>query len=152
WYSHDYDAAGKRTHFVPQIDYVGGLPVYETNDTFDGAGFPTRRVDTQRWQDPETGQINTQTTSRFSFHSTALGGAVIAHLDGQGNKISSNIYAQGMQLATEVIWWSGYTRMEWQHTEPVTGSNIVSNYVGNELRTQELDPLGADVTTPPDPP
>jgi YD repeat-containing protein len=154
WYSHDYDAAGKRTHFVPNIDYVGGLPVFETNDSFDGAGFPTARVNTQRWQDPDTGQINTNTTTSYYLHSTALGGAVVANLDAQGNKTSSNIYAQGMQLATETIWntSANYARIEWQHSEPAAGSSVTSNFAANELRTQELDPLGADVTAPPDPP
>ena len=119
--------------------------MYEINDTYDGAGFPTARVDTQRWQDPETGQINTNTTNTYYLHSAALGGAVVATLDTQGNKSAGNIYAPGMQVASETIWSGNYARMEWQHSEPITGSSVTSNFSGNELSRQELDPLYGDI-------
>jgi YD repeat-containing protein len=153
WSNHEYDAAGKRTHFVPNIGSVGGLPAVETNDYFDGAGLPTKRVNTQRWQDPDTGSVNTDSTANFSLHSTALGGKVVAELDAQGTKTAGHVYMQGMELAKETVMFLSppYSLISWQHTDPVTGSNLASNFTGQFNGTQELDPLGTDVTTPPDP-
>jgi hypothetical protein len=121
---------------------------------YDGNSLATRQADTRRTQDPWTGQINTNSTVPFYLYSSALGGQVVAELDAQGNKTGSQIYFQGMQLAKETIdsWPSTQSFIQWFYTDPVTGSNSVVDQQALWSQTTELDPLGANVTSPPSPP
>ena len=155
WYQHEYDAAGKRTRFIPLIDWVGGQPSVEMDDTLDGNSLPGKRADIRRTQDWETGQIYTTTTTTYYLHSTALGGQVIATLDAQGNKTAGYVYMQGTRLATETVqtWPSPtHSRISWENTDPVTGSSCEVGLQRFYWGMQELDPLGSDVTSPPSPP
>lgn len=87
-YSHEYDAGGKRSRYVPNVDWVYGQPAVEMNDSFDGDGLPNKRVDTRRSVDPETYQPYTVSTTGYYLHATGLGGQVIAELDSQQDRKS----------------------------------------------------------------
>jgi|GEM_PF-920292 len=152
-YTHEYDAAGKRTHFVPQVGEVYGQHSVEMSDTFDGNGASNKHVDTRRYVDPETYQMITSSTTGYYLHSTMLDGQVLAALDAQGNRTISYVYLAGMQLATEQVGgWPSGSLVKWQFNEPVTGTTGTTNIQGEYLSTTELDPLGDDITSPPPPP
>lgn len=153
-YQHEYDAAGKRMRFIPLIDWVDGQPAVEMDDTSDGNAMSTKHTDIRRSQDWETGQTNTTTNVTYYLHSMALGGQVVAELDAQGNKRVGHVYLQGMLLASEVMfaWPATNATINWQHTDPATGAGATSAFERGLSSTQELDPLGADVTYSPAPP
>jgi len=78
-----------------------------------------------------------------------LGGKVVAELDSTGYKRMGHIYAGGMEIATQTIWNpGGGWHLSWTSTNPVTGTEYTTDenhYIGRK----EIDPLGADVTNPP---
>ena len=117
---------------------------------FDGDNRASKQLHTVRGEDPESG-IYTVTTPTYYLHSTVLG-QVVAELDAQGNKMTSHIYVQGMCLASDL--GGGYPSavVQWEYTDPVTGSKGASNLVPENWVMTELSTLGADVTDPPPPP
>jgi hypothetical protein len=79
-----------------------------------------------------------------------LGGEVVAELDAQGNRIASYVYMNGMQLAKDQVGgWPSGALVTWQYSDPVTGSTGSTNVQRDYLGMTEVDPLGADVTSPP---
>src|SRR5215216_4945430 len=145
------------TSTMPQADARGTCPgsltvgfihpsvgfAYE----FDGDNRASKQLHTVRGEDPESG-IYTVTTPTYYLHSTVLG-QVVAELDAQGNKTVSHIYVQGMCLASDL--GGGYPSavVQWEYTDPVTGSKGASNIVPENWVMTELSTLGADVTYPP---
>jgi hypothetical protein len=74
-------------------------------------------------------------------------------LDENGAKKTSFIYANGMKVAS--VFLSAYPSphwvTHWHHTNPVTGDSFKTGQASEYFGGQNLDPLGADVSTPPDP-
>ena len=80
-----------------------------------------------------------------------LGGKVVAELDNTGYKRDGHVYAGRMEIAQHHIFDPGhgfYTN--WLSTSPATGSEYLLGS-GRWVSRKEIDPLGADVTNPPDP-
>lgn len=77
-------------------------------------------------------------------------GKTIAHLDQSGNKILGYVYAGGTRVATQII-SGGSNSVQLESTNPVTGATVLMDTSGNYLGREEPDPLGRDLTSPPDP-
>jgi YD repeat-containing protein len=139
-----YDAAGQNYSYSSNI-MVGSEPALTVAQTFDGNSAPVQKTETRK-EDPNAPAA---VTSTFYLRSTALGGKVVAELDSTGYKRVGHIYAGGMEIATQTIWNPGYgSQMSWKSTNPATGSEYSTDSSRN-LGRQELDPLGADVTSVP---
>ena len=89
------------------------------------------------------------TTTTYYLHSSVLG-KTIAHLDQSGNKILGYVYAGGTRVATQII-SGGSNSVQLESTNPVTGATVLMDTSGNYLGREEPDPLGRDLTSPPDP-
>ncbi len=157
--NYGYDAASQQNYFA-SYQTVGGWPsnnpqqpALEVAQTFDGNSTPASKTTTNRWEvDFGNGpEVQQSVATTYYLRSTALGGKVVAELDNTGYKRTGYIYAGGMQIAQQHIWNPGYGfYIHWLSTSPATGSEytmVSGGYVGRK----ELDPLGADVTNPPDP-
>jgi hypothetical protein len=149
-----YDAAGRQNQFVANT-YVGGWPtqyptqsVKEISQTFDGNSAPAKKTTTNRWEQylNEQWQVQEDVTTVYYLRSTALGGKVIAELDAAGAKRMGYVFAGAMRIATQQV-WTGSSTVAWTSTSPATGSEYMVG--GPYLERKELDPLGADVTSPP---
>jgi YD repeat-containing protein len=155
--SYGYDAAGRQNHFVSNVT-VGGWPTehpqqpaMEILQTFDGDSASAKKTTINRWEEylNEEVQIHQSTSSVYYLRSTALG-KVIAGLDETGYKRQGYVFAGGMQIATQHVWNPGFGYdVELTTTSPATGSEYMVG--GPYLGRKELDPLGADVTAPPQP-
>ena len=124
----------------------------EISQTFDGSSAPVKKTTINRWEEYLNGEVQIQesTATVYYLRSTALGGKVIAQLDETGYKWLGYVFAGGMQIATQHVWspGSGFG-VAWTTTSPATGSEYMVG--GPYLSRKELDPLGADVTEPPQP-
>jgi hypothetical protein len=85
----------------------------------------------------ESGPPEEEWTTNYFLRSSVLNGAPIVDLSGYGYKEKLRVYAAGTVLAEQDPLITG--DIEWRYPKPATGS-----WVG-----QEMDPLGADVTTNP---
>jgi YD repeat-containing protein len=152
--SFGYDAAGHQNQFISNV-FIGGWPtsypvqsVLEVTQTFDGNSAPVKKTTLNRWEDIVGGEYRIQesTETVYYLRSTALGGQVVAELDDTAHKQRGYVFAGGMRLATQYVWNSG-SDVAWASTSPATGSEYMptSYFLG---RT-ELDPLGNDITYPP---
>jgi YD repeat-containing protein len=160
-----YDAAGRPMTFTSsqnwQVypDWPSGNPdgpALETQDTFDGTGRVVKHVNHTRRDDTyDSGggnlvynKIDT-TTITYYLHSSVLG-KTIAHLDPSGNKILGYVYAGSTRVATQTISGSS-NAVQFESTNPVTGATVAMDASGIYLAREEPDPLGRDLTNPPDP-
>jgi YD repeat-containing protein len=156
--TYGYDAASRQNYFSPHV-FIGGWPsaypptrVLEIAQTFDGNSAPVKKTTINRWEEyvGEELQIHESSGWVYYLRSTVLGGKVIAELDETGYKRRGYVFSGGMQLATQHVWPSGSGHyVEWNSTSPATGSEY--SQLGWLLARKELDPLGNDVTNPPDP-
>jgi len=82
-----------------------------------------------------------------------LGGQAVAELDENGAKRTGIIYANGMKVANYslVTYPSPHWVTLWCCTDPVTGGFATNGTPGEYVFPSQLDPLGADVTRPPEP-
>lgn len=155
---YDYDAAGRQNYFASHAT-VGGLPTphpvesaLEISQTFDGNSAPVKKTTTNRWEEyiGETLTIQESTASVYYLRSSVLGGKVVAELDETGYKRLGYVFAGGMQIASQHVLDPGPGHLiDWASTSPATGSEY--RPLSSLLSRQELDPLGNDVTNPPDP-
>lgn len=127
-------------------------PALEVAQTFDGEAGPVKKVTTRRWVDNtnSTPQYRNSVDTIYYMRSTLLGGKVAAELDAAGNKVTGYIYVGGMRIARQynvAVWGS---TVVWESTNPATGTEVTLPASRVAART-ELDPLGADVTSPPEP-
>jgi hypothetical protein len=81
------------------------------------------------------------TETTYYLRSSVLGGRVVAELGAQGEAVKQHVYAGGEVLATR----DAEGGVEWQHTNPVTGSRAVSYASTAFAREAEPEPLGVDV-------
>jgi YD repeat-containing protein len=155
--AHGYDAAARPTTFVSNafVNNNGNYqPAFEAATTYSGSGIPEKRVTTHRTD--YSGTILTTVTPTYFLRSSVLGGQAIAEITEQGVVRKNFIYASGMKVAecTRYTYPTNYWDTVWQHTNPVTGSHFVTGHSGGSYypwANRQLDPLGADVTEPPDP-
>jgi YD repeat-containing protein len=153
--SYGYDAAGRQNSFTSYAT-VGNnpeRPALEVAQTFDGNNAPARKISTSRTQQYVGDQLQVQesVTTNYYLRATPLGGQVVAELDNTGYKRTGYIFVGGMRIARQDVWNPGYGgQVFWLSTNPETGSEYSLDSAGNMGR-KELDPLGTDVTNPPDP-
>jgi YD repeat-containing protein len=156
--SYGYDAGGRQNAFMANVFIGGGPPSYslqsvlEVSQTFDGDSAPAKKTTVNRWEElvVEEIQIREYTATIYYLRSTALGGQVVAELDETGYKRRGYVLAGGMRLATQNIGNPGYgSHVSWTSTSPATGSEYMPDV--SLLGRKELDPLGNDVTQPPEP-
>ena len=150
-----YDAAGRQNQFIANV-HIGGWPtsypdqsVLEVSQTFDGNSAPAKKTTTNRWEELVGEEIGIQewTSNIYFLRSTALGGKVVAELNDTGFKERGHIFAGGMEVATQYQWNPGFSVI-WTSTSPGTGSEYMTDMY---FSRKELDPLGTDVTYPPEP-
>jgi hypothetical protein len=129
-----------------------GQPALEVANTYDGTGAPGKQVQTTRsgLYTDDGFEVSTEVATTYYLRSSALGGKVVAELNTQGLHVTNHIYAGGMELAQHFP-FLGSGAVNWLHTDPVTGSSFSTNTNRTFSNQKELDPLGADVTTPPPP-
>ena len=140
-----------RTNFATTATATGSwgtLPVYEATTTFSGDKTPSKQITTTR---VSGGAATTETV--YYVRSTVLGGKTIEELNASGGWTSSPIYVNGMLVADyKPKLSSSYPDiMLWRHMDPVTGNSAWSGRVGETGGFSQIDPLGNDVTYPPDP-
>ncbi len=152
---YSYDAAGRQNQFVANV-HLGGWPTnlpeqsaLEVTQTFDGNSAPAKKTIVNRWEQLIAGelQIQAETSTVYYLRSSVLGGKVVAELNETGAKKLGYVFAGSMQIATQHIFTSS-SEVVWTSTSPATGSEYMM-YM--ELGRKELDPLGAEVTSPPTP-
>ena len=164
--TYTYDAAGRPVTFTsnqtwkvypdwPSTPPDG--PALETHDTFDGTGQIAKHVNTTR----EDGTVdygdgnyfywlNETTTNTYYVHSTVLGGKTIAEVGSSGAIGDTSVYSGGARIATQHHY--GYsTSAQIECTNPVTGATITTDANASYPVRQEPDPLGRDLTSPPQP-
>jgi hypothetical protein len=125
----------------------------EVFQTFDGNSAPVKKTTINRWEEyiNEEWQVQEEATTIYYLRSTALGGKVIVELDSAGYKRVGYVFAGGMRIATHYVWSNSgpSSVVERTSASPATGSEYMID--GSYMVRKELDPLGADVTTPPSP-
>jgi RHS repeat-associated protein len=127
-----YDAAGNLTNDLVQnfaYDATGqqasaGYSGYSLQQAYDG--------DRLRVMKNDNGAVT------YYLRSTALGGQVVAELDGGGNWVLGYVYQAGGLLAVQE------GDVYWVHEDPVTKSKRVTDRFGDVVSAVELDPWGAD--------
>jgi YD repeat-containing protein len=135
---HSYDAADRQTD--SSTTYVSALTTVYLTQTYDGDGRPAKQTE-HRVIEQESGPPEEEWTTSYFLRSSVLNGAPIVDLSGYGMKDKLRVYAVGTILAEEgnlIV-----HGVQWRYPKPGTGSWIGSN------GGQEMDPLGADVTTNP---
>ena len=147
--NYNYDAAGRQYGFSAN-SYVGGgsQSVLEVTQLFDGQAQPVKKVTTNRWEEflSEEPTVQESTDTVYYLRSSVLGGQIVAELSQTGLKTRGFVYAGGMRLATQYPDSSGGS-VSWTMTSPVSGSEYIVE--GSNFFRTELDPLGTDVTNPP---
>ncbi|MGH9908351.1 MAG: hypothetical protein ACRD8U_22535, partial [Pyrinomonadaceae bacterium] len=123
-----YNAAGQVTQVVsgPRERFPNGVTVAKGHD---GNGQRIRH------------QENTSAPIYY-LRSSALGGAVVAELNQSGQRLRGYVYAGGEMLAKYEN-----TIVEWQHQNPITGSQRwtrVNGGLASFHSITELDPMGVD--------
>jgi YD repeat-containing protein len=153
---HTYDAAGQQTYVYSEGPGTSGQvgdgsaqfpyrPAMELTQTYDGAGQPVRRAQTQRANDyadtdddgaPELVQVIEYRTTTYLLHSAVLGGQVVQALDEWQGQVGGQerIYAAGQRV------YQG----SYQHNYPATGGFLSTRSDHYAVR-QERDPAGAEV-------
>jgi len=163
---YNYDAADRPSGFVSQQNWQvfpnwssshPNGPALETTDSFDGAGQVvkhTERTRTDLSNEADDGYIayylTDITTTTYYVHSSVLGGKTIEELDQNGVKTKGYVYSGGARVATQNV-WSGGSSIQIESTNPVTGGVTTTDASGSYAGRQEPDPLGRDLTSPPDP-
>lgn len=140
-----FDAAGRKVEAREHQRSGGGQTTLIVNDLtltqgYDGDGQRARREE-RSVRRVNNGPPQTTVETTYYVRSSVLGGAVVAELDGQGQRQKGYVYAGGGRVAKQ---WQGF--LYWQYEEPVSGSSREGAtqgflYAGGE----ELDPLGEEV-------
>lgn len=161
-----YDCAGRPVTFASEQNWQvfpnwpsghPDAPALETQDIFDGEGLVVKHVNHTR-HDDSTSDLNGEnivywmsesTTTTYYLHSTVLGGKTIVELDQNGVKTKGHVYAGGARLATQTV-ATGSDSVQYEATNPVTGTAFTTDASGNRVSQVEPDPLGRDLTTAPD--
>jgi YD repeat-containing protein len=141
--AHTYDAVGSHVGVAETISQLipdQGLHTVTTtrSQTYDGNGQEVKRVQTQTNSSPSS-------TITYYLRSSALGGQVIAQLDGQGVIKGSYVFARGTMLAQVGQGETGVSLVSWEHPNPVTGDVIDTGPTGNWSAATHLDSQGVDV-------
>ncbi len=125
---YSYDAAGKNVSVTEPPRRANQLGLNESQ-LFDGDGHQIKQI------------INGVTT--YYLRSSALGGAVVAELNAQGNKTLGYVYANGAVLAKQE---QASNRVTWvQHSPGSTGEWVTYSDLIGTVRSVEVDPLMNDV-------
>jgi hypothetical protein len=152
---HTFDAAGRDVLASKEWGVYGQPPQVDEysiriEQTYDGDGAATRRVETRGHVDEE-GVDPDEVKTTYFVRSSVLGGAALAEYDpqlGWGYE-KRHVYAGGGKVAEHRQWPGGGA--EWWHRNPLTGSWVEAGGVTAERR--EVDPLGSEVgTSDPFPP
>ena len=132
-------------------------PALENSDTFDGTGQVARHVSTTRTDQSFVDEwdnihylMSESTATTYYVHSTALGGKTIAEVGSNGVIGDTFVYSGGARIATQHHYWYS-TPAVIETTNPVTGAAITTDANASYPARQEPDPLGRDLTSPPQP-
>lgn len=140
-WEHRFDAAGRDELTRKESVVAGQLSqfnyyVTKIEQTYDGDGVASNRVETKQHEN-ETGSQPDEVTTGYFLHSSVLGGAVVAEFGTQGEKY--NVYMAGRKIAAYDT--AGYT--EWWHANPQTGSWVEVRAGATAVaKKREVDPLG----------
>jgi YD repeat-containing protein len=123
-----FDAAGRNvtTSSIIVNNYTGGI----VSQSRDGDGQALKRVETSH---------GVATTS-YQVRSSVLGGKVVTELNVNGQLQVSHVYLGTQRLAEQ-----GINFVQWNHTNPLTGSEGSSYTNGLYGADSEPDPLQVDV-------
>src|SRR6266851_7763325 len=149
--SYGYDVTAKPTSYAAA--WIGNQRALEVASSYEGSGAPAKQVQTTRegfYDDYGQWQVSTVETTSYYLRSTALGGKVVAELEPNGARMKNHLYAGGMELAQPFV-YQNTTYVNWQHTDPVTGSSFTTDTSRTLASQKELGTLGEDVTNPPPP-
>ena len=140
-----YDAAGSKTLARAAMNGCGYA--YEIAQSYDGDGRPARRVQTKRdegWANEQM-TCTTEVETHLYVYASALGGARIVEMDGQGNKLKGYVHANGTRLARQEVnpYLTGGFSVTYYHDNPGTTSRAETDSSRMKVR-EERDPLGAD--------
>jgi len=131
-----YDAAGQMTSTSGNMLTAGDNYISAwMNEGYDGDGAKAKEVAT-----------DTAITTTYYLTSSVLGGAIVEELNGSGQKQVGYIYAGRQLLAQQTS-----NAVTWKHNSPA-GASQYNTLTANSWSHTELDPLGADVTYPIQPP
>jgi len=125
-----YDAAGNLTNDLGQtFTYdATGQQAYASGtgltQSYDGNGLRAKKS--------ENGTVT------WYLRSSALGGQVVAEMDGSGAWMRGYVYQGGSLLAVQA------GGVNWVHQDPVTKSQRVTDNLGNVISTVDLDPWGGE--------
>jgi len=146
-YNHTFDARGMSTRASTGLILVNGQyePVLDINETYDGDGRPSQRVQTMYKQGlccDENGNPGDPIEDvQYSYYvrSSVLGGAVLADV-GQGDV---NIYFGRERIAKA----NGSSQVTFEHHNPATGSWVTTNGHSSDRTTnrQERDAFGGEL-------
>jgi len=95
--------------------------------------------------------VNDDTTTTYYVHSSVLGGKTIVELNQNGTKDLWATYIPAARWSRHSTPTVFYNTTEMNCTNPVTGSVINTDVNASYPARQEPDPLGRDLTNPPDP-
>ncbi|MCA1634025.1 MAG: hypothetical protein LC802_09995 [Acidobacteria bacterium] len=159
-----YDAAGERvwvsTGIVGGGPFIPQYPAAEEANTFDGDAQPVKTLTTLRTEHYESTtqpdqptSVTEEQSSVYYLRSSALGGYVVAEMDGEGRRTKAYVYAGGRRLAEQTFNYSLITSqavrsIKWQTQNPVTGSWVETSPGGYAAR-REMDARGAEVGAAP---
>jgi YD repeat-containing protein len=130
-----FDAAGRTSRMeAPMwISALGSSITKVMDSSYDGDG---QKVKEGIWDyynyDPAV--------TRYYLRSSVLKGAIIAEIDGAGQKQAGYVYAGERVLAKQTE-----NQVSWKHTSPAGTSEYNSTPFGSYARN-EFDPFGSDVT------
>jgi hypothetical protein len=130
-----FDAAGQPSRMEAPM-WIAALGSYITkimDSSYDGDGQKVKEVIWDSYNyDPAV--------TRYYLRSTVLKGAIIAEIDGAGQKQVGYVYAGERVLAKQTA-----NQVTWKHTSPAGTSEYNSTVFGGYAR-DEFDPFGSDVT------
>ena len=120
-----YDAAGRSASIFNAATNKTITPIY------DGDGQVVNRTETEG---------STTTVNLFRLSSTVLNGKVITELNSQGQKQKGYVYLDGQLIARQEHLW-----IVWQHNNPFSATQAISNRDGLGNIQVEPDPMGVDM-------
>ena len=136
--NYEFNAAGQSSRMEAPMwnSSLGAFLTKVMDSSHDGDGQKVKEV-TWDYYSYEPAE------SRYYLRSSVLRGAIIAEIDGAGQKKVGYVYAGGRVLAKQAE-----NQVSWKHTSPAATSEYNSVSFGGYARV-EFDPFGADVTLSP---